>query len=185
MWDRLAQRLEGRLVVLEPLGPEHVEGLRAAGADPEVWRWMTVATVDEWLERTLAERGRIPFAILRDGLPVGSSSYLSLSPEHRRLEIGHTWVAREHWGSGVNVEVKLLLLEHAFERCGALRVEFKTDAANERSRGALAALPAQFEGIFRRHMLVQGGTRRDSAYYSVIDEDWPAVKAALQRRLAQ
>ncbi|MGI8422045.1 MAG: GNAT family N-acetyltransferase, partial [Gaiellaceae bacterium] len=165
--------------------------LREAGADPAVWRYMPVdASVDDgafhaWIETALADPGRVPFAILREGVPVGSSSYLSLVPEHRRLEIGYTWVGRDCWGSGVNTEAKLLLLEHAFERCGALRVEFKTDASNERSRAALAGLPASFEGVHRRHMLVQGGRRRDSAWYSVIDEDWPAVRARLEEKLGR
>jgi N-acetyltransferase len=89
------------------------------------------------------------------------------------------------WGTGANVEAKLLLMQHAFEREGLLRVEFKTDARNERSRAALAALPAEFEGVFRKHMLVRGGERRDSAWYAVIDDDWPEVKANLQRRLGR
>ncbi len=183
-WD-LTPRLEGRLVVLEPLRPDHLDGLRAAGSDPAVWRWMTVSTVDEWLERALVEEDRAPFAILRDGVPVGSSSYLSLAPEHLRLEIGHTWVSSEHWSGGVNVEAKYLLLRHAFETLGCRRVEFKTDALNERARAALAALPSQLEGVFRKHMLVRGGERRDSAWYAVIDDDWPQVKAALERRLGR
>jgi len=89
------------------------------------------------------------------------------------------------WGTGANVEAKLLLMQHAFEDEGLLRVEFKTDARNERSRAALAALPAEFEGVFRKHMLVRGGERRDSAWYAVIDDDWPEVKANLQRRLGR
>ena len=89
------------------------------------------------------------------------------------------------WGTGANIEAKLLLMQHAFEDEGLLRVEFKTDARNERSRAALAALPAEFEGVFRKHMLVRGGERRDSAWYAVIDDDWPAVKANLQRRLGR
>ena len=88
-------------------------------------------------------------------------------------------------GTGVNVEAKLLMLEHAFERLGCLRVELKTDARNERSRGAMAALPAQFEGVHRKHMLMRGGERRDSAWYSVLDDEWPAVRANLLRRLGR
>ena len=99
------------------------------------------------------------------------------------LEIGWTWLAPAYWQTGANVEAKLLMLEHAFEDLGCLRVEFKTDASNERSRAALAALPAQFEGVFRKHMLVRGGERRDSAYYSIIDDEWPEVRENLERRL--
>jgi RimJ/RimL family protein N-acetyltransferase len=108
---------------------------------------------------------------------------MSLTPEHRRLEIGNTWMNPSTWSTGANVEAKYLLLRHAFEELGCLRVEFKTDALNERARGALAALPAEFEGIHRRHMLVRGGERRDSAWYAVIDEDWPQVRRALEARL--
>jgi RimJ/RimL family protein N-acetyltransferase len=104
--------------------------------------------------------------------------------DHLRAEIGWTWLARDAWGSGADVETKLLLLSHAFEHAGLRRVEFKTDARNERSRGALEALGAKFEGILRKHMVVRGGQPRDSAYYSVIDEEWPAVKAHPQQRLA-
>jgi RimJ/RimL family protein N-acetyltransferase len=124
------------------------------------------------------------FAILVDGIPLGHSSYLNVREDDRVVEIGHSWVTPAAWGTGANTETKLLLLQHAFEDEGFLRVEFKTDALNERSRAALAALPARFEGVFRRHMLVRGGERRDSAWYAVIDEDWPAVKAALCERLA-
>jgi RimJ/RimL family protein N-acetyltransferase len=115
---------------------------------------------------------------------MGATSYLNVRRHDRVVEIGNTWLAPEAWGSGANTEAKLLLLEHAFEREGFLRVEFKTDAQNERARAALGALPAQFEGIFRKHMLVRGGERRDSAWYSVIDDEWPSVKANLLARLA-
>jgi RimJ/RimL family protein N-acetyltransferase len=184
MWERLPERLEGRIVVLEALRPEHSEGLRAAGGDPAIWRWMRVGDVDTWLRDMLAGSDHA-FAILRGGVPVGSSSYMSLAPEHRRLEIGNTWMNPSTWGTGANVEAKCLLLRHAFEELGCLRVEFKTDAKNERARAALAALPSQFEGIHRKHMLVRDGEHRDSAWYSVTDDEWPDVKAALERRLAE
>ena len=182
-FEQLAQRLEGRLVVLEPLGPQHVDGLRAAAADERIWDWMVTRDVEEWIADALREEGRQPFAILQDGVVVGSSSYMSLAPEHLRLEIGSTWMSPTTWSTGANVEAKYLLLRHAFEVLGCRRVEFKTDALNERARGALAALPSEFEGIHRKHMLVRGGERRDSAWYAVIDDDWPDVRAALERRL--
>ena len=143
-----------------------------------------------WLDDALArsrEGQEVAFAILSapSARPLGSTRYLALRPEHRGLEIGWTWLAPDAWGTGANAEAKLLLLEHAFERLGCMRVEFKTDAKNERSRRALEALPARFEGIFRKHMLVRGGERRDSAWYSVIDDEWPEVRAALERRLAR
>jgi N-acetyltransferase len=104
-------------------------------------------------------------------------------PADRSVEIGNTWLNPAAWGTGANTEAKYLLLKHAFEDEGYLRVEFKTDATNARARAALAALPAEFEGIHRKHMLVRGSERRDSAWYAVIDDDWPTVKAALETRL--
>jgi N-acetyltransferase len=194
-WERLSERLEGRLVVLEPLRWEHAEGLFAAADDPEIWRFMpwnaraSEASFAAWMEEALArsrEGLEVAFAIIARAseAPVGSTRYLTLRPEHRGLEIGWSWVAREAWGTGVNVEAKYLLLRHAFETLGCLRVEFKTDALNERSRIALEALPARFEGIFRKHMVVRDGELRDSAYYAVTDDEWPAVKANLERRLS-
>jgi RimJ/RimL family protein N-acetyltransferase len=136
-----------------------------------------------------ADGEEVPFATLdaATGEPIGSTRFLALRPEHHGLEIGWTWLRSSRWSSGANVEAKLLQLEHAFEQHGCMRVEFKTDARNERSRRALAALPAQFEGVFRKHMLV-GDNRdrlRDSAYYAITDDDWPEVKANLLRRLGR
>jgi len=183
VFDGLDERLEGRIVVLEPLGPEHVDGIRTAAADERIWTWMLTTDLDVWLGYTLGNDSMQPFAVLRDGEVVGSTSYMSLAPEHLRLEIGNTWLHPSTWGTGANVEAKYLLLRHAFEDIGCRRVEFKTDALNERARAALAALPAQFEGIHRKHMLVRDGERRDSAWYAVIDDDWPEVRVALERRL--
>ncbi|HEY1366133.1 MAG TPA: GNAT family protein [Gaiellaceae bacterium] len=183
-WDGLARRLEGRVVVLEPLEPRHAEGLRAAAADDRIWRYMTTTDVEAWLDQALVEQGRAPFTVLQEGRPVGSTSYLNIVPEHRRLEIGHTWMNPSTWSTGANAEAKYLLLRHAFETLGAHRVEFKTDASNERARAALAAIPAEFEGIHRKHMLVRGGERRDSAWYAVIDDDWPEVRRRLEERIS-
>ena len=185
MWERIGERkrLEGRIVVLEPLVHAHVEGLRAAAADERIWTWMVTRDIEAWIARALAATDAQHFAAIRAGTIVGSTSYLSLAPEHLRLEIGNTWMNPSAWGTGANAEAKYLLLQHAFETLGARRVEFKTDAKNERARAALAAIPAEFEGIHRKHMVVRGGERRDSAWYAVIDDDWPAVKAALERRL--
>ncbi len=171
-------------MALEPLEPRHADGLRAAASDERTWTWMVTRDVEAWIAHALASEVSYHFAIIRDGDVVGSSSYLSLAPEHGRIEIGHTWMHPSTWGTGANTEAKYLLLRHAFETLRARRVEFKTDARNERARAALAALPAEFEGIHRKHMVVRGGERRDSAWYAVIDDDWPTVKAALERRIA-
>ena len=120
--------------------------------------------------------------MLVDGHEVGSTRFLAIAPEHRRAEIGWTWLQRRAWSTGANAETKLLLLEHAFERCALQRVEFKTDARNLRSRGALLALGARFEGIFRKHMVLPDGPR-DSAWYAITDDDWAGVKERLERRL--
>jgi len=123
------------------------------------------------------------FAHYLDGVLVGHTSFLNDRPEDRVVEVGNTWLNPQAWGTDANTEAKYLLMRHAFEDEGYLRVEFKTDATNERARAALAALPAEFEGVFRKHMLVRGDERRDSAWYAVIDDDWPGVKASLERRL--
>ena len=194
MWENLTSVLEGKIVRLEPLAPRHEEGLLEAAQDERIWRLMPYDasasndTFHAWLEDTLAASGagaEGAFATLdaQTGEPVGSTRYLALRPEHQVLEIGWTWLSPAYWQTGANVEAKLLMLGHAFDDLGCLRVEFKTDARNDRSRAALAALPAQFEGIFRKHMLVRGGERRDSAYYSVIDDEWPEVRENLERRL--
>ncbi len=193
MWQELTQRLEGRLIVLEPMHDEHREALRMAAADPTIWRWMQLDgskadNFDRWFEHGLREAAaerESPFvtAARNGGRVLGSTRFMFLRPEHRGVEIGNTWLARSAWSSGANVEAKLLMLELAFERAGAMRVEFKTDARNVESRRALEALPATFEGIFRKHMLIQAGIR-DSAYYAITDDDWPQVKANLEHRLA-
>lgn len=186
----------GELVLVEPLSLAHERGLAQAAREQEVFAWLPedMAASGEhlhrWVCRALeaAAQGReVPFAIVdaRSGEPLGSTRFMELRFEHLRAEIGWTWLARDAWGSGANVETKLLLLSHAFEHTGLRRVEFKTDARNERSRGALEALGAKFEGILRKHMVVRGGQPRDSAYYSVIDDQWPTVKAHLQQRLAE
>jgi|SRR5215216_757314 len=182
--------LEGRIVRLEQLAPEHFDRLAHAASDPQIWLLMSgdgsrPEIFRAWFDESLAER--IAFATVDAGTGevVGSSSFMSFAPEHRRVEIGHTWLARSHWRSGANVEAKLLMLEHAFGPMGMRRVEFKTDATNERSRRALEALPAQFEGIHRQHMLVRDGENRDSAWYSILDSEWPEVRANLLRRLGR
>lgn len=191
----MAQRLEGRIVTVEPLAPEHEAGLWPAASDPEVWRWLpwnggeSKQTFHRWMEDALERSAGgldCAFAVLDAGSgdPLGSTRYLALRPEHRVLEIGWTWLGSAAWRTGANAEAKLLLLGHAFDELGCMRVEFKTDALNEKARAALEALPARFEGISRKHMLVRGGTVRDSAWYAITDDEWPAARASLERRVS-
>lgn len=194
MWDDLRRTLTGERVGLQPLTACHADGLRAAAADGRIFAWMPFkldepAVFDGWIAGALAaaERGEIvPFATTdrASGAVLGSTSYLALRPSDRSVEIGATWLTPAVWGRGVNVEAKLLMLRHAFETAGCVRVELKTDARNARSRAAMAALPAQFEGVHRQHMVLPDGTLRDTAWYSVIDCEWPEVQANLERRLA-
>lgn len=187
--------LAGRIVRLEPLTVEHVPGLAEVGLDPEIWRWTLLRPESEadllaWTSATIAAREagiELPFATIdvATGRPIGSSRYLNIALEHRRLEIGWTWVAPPWQRTGANREAKLLMLEHAFDRLGCRRVEFKTDSNNEKSRQALLGIGAQFEGIFRNHMVMPGGGIRHSAWYSVIDEEWPDVRAGLEAKLAR
>jgi RimJ/RimL family protein N-acetyltransferase len=176
--------LTGRLVRVEPLEELHREGLREAAAeDPDVFRYMTwPGDFDRWFDDALAQATDIAFAVVGPSGAAGSTRYLNYAPEHRRVEIGWTWLRPSVHRTGVNVEAKLLLLEHAFEQHGMQRVEFKTDARNERTRGSLLKLGAQFEGIARKHMMLPTGPR-DSAWYAITEDDWPDVKSRLLRRL--
>ena len=187
--------LEGSRVRLEPLGLEHVPRLAEVALDPAIWQWTlarpaSAADVRAWAEAALAGREagtELPFVTLdaATGRPIGSSRYMNIVLEHRRLEIGWTWVAPAWQRSGANREAKLLMLGHAFDMLGCRRVEFKTDSLNEPSRTALLGIGARFEGIFRNHMVMPGGRMRHSAWYSVIDEEWPSVRAGLEQSLAR
>lgn len=169
-------------------------GCGRAAADPRVSRWLPVPLHEPWwfewwledARTAFAERREVTFATVRraDGVVLGSSRFMELRERDRSVEIGWTWLAPEAWETGANVEAKLLMLGRAFEGAGCVRVELKTDARNERSRAAMAALPAQFEGVHRRHKPLLDGTFRDSAWFSVIDDEWPDVRANLERRLA-
>jgi RimJ/RimL family protein N-acetyltransferase len=185
--------LTGTLVRLEPLTSAHADGLWEASRDPRTWTWLSILQpstreeLDEWLRAALdaaAAGAELPLVTTTDERIVGSTRYLALRPEHGSVEIGWTWLHPSVWGTGVNVEAKLLMLEHAFETWGCRRVELKTDARNERSRGAMEAFGATFEGVHRKHMLVRGGENRDSAWYSVTDDDWPGIRDGLRARLA-
>ena len=186
--------LEGRHVRLEPLSLAHQDGLCAVGLDAELWRWaqtslVTPADMRAYIETALAWQAQgtaLPFAILAraTGQVVGSTRYANIERADRRLEIGWTWIARAAQRTPVNTEAKYLLLRHAFEVLGCIRVEFKTDVLNERSRAALLRIGAKQEGVLRSHMITASGRVRDSVYFSIVAAEWPAVKAGLEGKLA-
>jgi RimJ/RimL family protein N-acetyltransferase len=191
IWPPAREPLEGSIVRMEALRPEHREGLRQASNDERIWVWVDrripgePGAFDRWFDTRLAvsEHGdEWCFATISvaTGEPIGSSSYLAVRPEHDGLEIGWTWLNPAAWRTGANAEAKLLMLANAFDALGCIRVEFKTDSRNERSRAALEGIGATYEGIFRRHMLTHVEGVRDSAYYSITDEDWPAVRDRLR-----
>jgi RimJ/RimL family protein N-acetyltransferase len=186
--------LEGQAVRLEPLRPEHAAPL-ASLCEEEVFEFTssvmrTQEDLAAYIASALEAAGRgseQPFFI-RDratGAPLGTTRYMTISRTDRNLEIGHTWLGRKAWRSRVNTECKFLLLRHAFEQLHVMRVQFKTDRRNARSRAAIERIGAKFEGILRNHMLVRGGVVRDSAYYSILDTEWPEVKTRLEERLAR
>ena len=187
--------LAGRHARLEPLALAHLEALGAVSLDPDIWRWMPapVTNRDElraYIEEAL--RGQqagtaLPFATVTQAgnQVVGCTRYGNIDGNHRRVEIGWTWVARLWQRTAINTEVKYLMLRHAFESLGCIRVELKTDALNERSRAAILRLGAREEGTLRQHFIVAGGRRRDTVYYSILDREWPEVKARLEARLAR
>lgn len=181
--------LEGRIVRLEPLRRDHLDALAEVAFEPALWQYTLARPVDAagleaWIGAALAnaEAGiEVPFATIdrAAGRAIGSTRYLNIVPEHRRFEIGWTWLATSAQRTGANREAKLLQLTHAFEGLGANRVEFKTDSLNDKSRTALLGIGASFEGIFRNHMVMPDGRLRHSAYYSVTREDWPTVRSRL------
>jgi RimJ/RimL family protein N-acetyltransferase len=182
---KTAASLVGTIVRVEPIEERHREGLReAAEREPHIHRYTNMYTFgfDRWFDLALETDREVPFVVVVDGKPAGSSRYLNVEPFHKRLEIGWTWLERAHWGTGANVETKYLLLRRAFEDWGAMRVEFKTDARNLRVRGALLGVGCTFEGIFRKHMVLPDSIR-DSAYYAIVDDDWPRVRQMLQVKI--
>jgi len=186
--------LEGEHVRLEPLAEAHHAGLAAVGLDDELWRWTPapVRTPEEmtvYIATALADRARgvaLPFAIVEraGGRAIGSTRLGAIDVGHRRVEIGWTWLGRAWQRTAANTEAKYLLLRHAFETLGCIRVELKTDALNERSRAAIQRLGAREEGTLRSHMITWNGRVRDTVYYSIVAAEWPGVKQALGRRLA-
>jgi RimJ/RimL family protein N-acetyltransferase len=190
-----AVTLAGRHVRLEPLSAEHLPALCEVGLDPELWRWTLAAIrtpeeMRDYVETALRERdqGRaLPFATVdaESGRPIGSTRFGNVSMADGRVEIGWTWVARPWQRTPANTEAKYLMLRHAFETLGCVRVELKTDALNARSRAAILRVGAREEGVLRKHMRSQGGRMRDTVYFSILDDEWPAVRAGLEARLAR
>jgi N-acetyltransferase len=179
--------IEGRIVRLEAIDERHREGLRAAAErSPAIHRYTNMESFgfDRWFDLALAAEKEVPFVVHVGGVPAGSTRYMNVEPMHRRLEIGWTWLERAQWGTGANVETKYLLMRRAFEEWGAMRVEFKTDARNLRVRGALLGVGGRFEGIFRKHMILPDSIR-DSAWYAIVDDDWPRVKPMLEEKIAK
>ena len=187
--------LEGDHVRLEPLIPEHAADLFEAGSDESIWRYKlvpmyeSIRDVQDWIERihpAVVAGREIAFAIIHkaDQRAIGSTRYLEISPAHRTLEIGWTWIGMKYQRTAVNTECKYLLLTHAFVELGAVRVQFKTDARNERSQRAIERIGAVREGVLRKSHTSHTGYIRDSVYFSIIDDEWPAVKQQLEQYLA-
>jgi len=185
--------LEGRHVRLEPLTLAHLDGLAEVGLDEEIWRFgltdlRTREDMRHYVDTAIQERHErrsLPFAtVLRsEGRTVGSTRFGNIEPVHRRVEIGWTWIGRQWQRTAVNTEAKYLMLRHAFEALGCVRVELKTSALNHKSRTAILRLGAREEGTLRRHMVNDRGVYRDTVYYSILEEEWPAVKSRLEERL--
>lgn len=185
--------LENAFVRLEPLEERHREPLRRAGDDPNLWRFSRInqhgADFDAWFDDRLRARagaGDLTFAVFnrRASAWCGSSSYLAVFLDQKRLEIGWTWYAKPYWAGETNPSCKRLLFAHGFEALGLNRVELKLDATNTRSFKAVERLGAQFEGVHRMHMPLPDGRARDTAWFSVIRPEWPAVEARLDARIA-
>lgn len=185
--------LEGRQIRLEPLSLKHLDGLCAIGLDASLWQWTTNRLRDreemrDYIETALDEEQRgvsLPFATLltATGQTVGSTRFANMDLKNRRVEIGWTWIGVPWQRTAVNTEAKYLMLCHAFETLGCQRVEFKTDALNSRSRQAILRLGAKEEGVLRKHMVTYSGRLRDTVYFSILDDEWPSVKARLQAKL--
>ncbi|HWD70060.1 MAG TPA: GNAT family protein [Solirubrobacteraceae bacterium] len=196
MWN-LQPTLEGQIVWLEPLAREHHNGLRSAAAPPEIWDYWSFnagnsdAAFDAWFDGCIAEGaagGDAHFATILQatGEPVGSTSFCEAREDDRGIEIGWTWLTPSVWGTGANTEAKFLQLRYAFEVLDCIRVQWDTYATNERSRAALTKLGATFEGVWRNYSIrTEDGSKVSSAFYSVIDDEWPTIRANLIDSIAR
>lgn len=188
--------LSGKFVRLEPLSAAHIPGLTIAGGDASIWRYMLYGevTTDEkmaaWVADILSRKAAgtdQPFAVvhLESGKLAGATRYMEIRPAHRSLEIGGTWYGKDFQRTPVNTETKYLLLRHAFETLGCIRVQFKADSRNERSLKAIERIGATREGVLRNHMILENDVYRHSVYFSVIENEWPAVKLRLEAMLVR
>lgn len=188
--------LVGQCVSLEPLAASHAQGLLDAGQTHTDWAYLPIPgftqmeEVHQWITQAhamLAQKMHYTYAIVDQlsGKVIGSTRYMNVRARDKGLEVGYSWLARDAQGTAANPESKLLLLQNAFERCGAMRVELMTDARNVRSQRAIEKLGAQREGVLRKHRFAQGGFVRDSVLYSIVDDEWPAVRDKLLARVAQ
>jgi RimJ/RimL family protein N-acetyltransferase len=185
--------LEGRHVRLEPLAREHCAGLCEVGLDEQLWRWIpepvrTTQEMTAYVETALKDQASgsaLPFALMEKatGQVIGSTRYANIDRVHHRVEIGWTWVAQRWQRTAVNTEAKYLLLRHAFETLGCMRVELKTDSLNAKSRAAILRIGAREEGTFRNHMVTASGRIRHTVYFSIIASEWPEVRSRLESRL--
>ena len=185
--------LEGRYIRLEPLTLEHWPRLAEIGLDSELWRWTiaplrTLDDMRQYIETALDWQRQgiaLPFATIdrSSGSAVGSTRFAAIDCVNRRVEIGWTWVAAPWQRTVVNTEAKYLMLRHAFEELGCIRVELKTNSLNTRSRNAMVRIGAKEEGVLRNHMINEDGSLRHTVYYSIIDAEWPEVKARLEEKL--
>jgi RimJ/RimL family protein N-acetyltransferase len=193
--NNLEPVLRGRNVVVEPLQLSHEHALIAAAADGELWNLTltvvpTAETMARYIERAMAGRSAgtvMPFVIVRreDQRVVGSTRFWKIDRHNRKLEIGHTWLSASVQRSGVNTEAKFLLLRHAFEVMDCVRVQFTTDELNEKSRAAILRIGARQEGIVRHERIMPDGRKRNSVRFSIIDTEWPEVRAGLEQKMAR
>jgi N-acetyltransferase len=193
MMEIIPVTLTGSIVRLEPLSLNHVPGLFAS-SDPSIWKYMLYGEIssekdmESWVKDMLQRAGDgadLPFAVihLASGNAIGATRYLEIRPQHNGLEIGGTWYGFDYQRTGVNTECKYLLLNHAFETLGCIRVQFKSDSRNEKSIAAIKRIGAKPEGILRNHMILEDGTFRHSAYFSILVDEWPEVKKLLEDKL--